>query len=299
MTYSIVAHDPRSGELGVAVQSHYFSVGSVVPWVESGVGAVATQAMAEVSYGPRGLHLMRNGDTARAALDLLIAEDDGASVRQVAMVDVLGGVAAHTGANTIPCAGHLTGNGVSVQANMMERDTVPAAMLAAYQATSGDLADRLLAALDAAEAEGGDIRGRQSAAIVVHAAAAEHKPGHGRLLDLNVEDHPEPLTELRRLVQLRRAYILADDAERAAAEGDMAAAAKALSEAMQLAPGNPEIAFWAAIGAATAGQLPAARELLAQATAHDRRWPELLRRLPATGSFPALTEETVHNLLED
>ena len=299
MTYSIVARHATSGELGVAVQSHYFSVGSVVPWVESGVGAVATQAMAEVSYGPRGLELLRNGATASEAIDRLVAEDDNATVRQVAIVDAAGTAAAHTGANCIPQAGHLLGDAVSVQANMMERDTVPTAMLKAYEATDGDLADRLLAALDAAEAEGGDIRGKQSAAIVIYTGEPEHAPGHGRLLDLRVEDHPEPLPELRRLVQMRRAYLLADDAERAANAGDMKAAAAALSEAMRLAPGNPEIAFWAAIGTAVAGQMPAARQLLAQATPHDPRWPELLRRLPATNSFPALTEDIVRQLLSD
>jgi len=295
VTYSIVARDPQSGELGVAVQSHYFSVGPVVPWVEAGVGAVATQAFVEVSYGPKGLELMRAGKTAEQALHALLLADPESARRQVAMVDAAGNVAAHTGKQCIAHAGHRVGAGVSVQANMMERDSVPDAMLAAFEATSGELAERLLAALDAAEGEGGDIRGKQSAAIVVAAGSRDAEPWQGRLLDLRVEDHPDPLVELRRLVQLQRAYRLADAAEHATTAGDMTAAASNIMQAMQLAPGNAEIAFWAAIGTAMAGQLPLAKEFLAQAVSVDRRWNELVRRLPASGMFP-LTQEAIRDL---
>jgi uncharacterized Ntn-hydrolase superfamily protein len=294
MTYSIVARDPQNGELGVAVQSHYFSVGSVVPWVEAGVGAVATQAFVDISYGPRGLELMRAGKTSQKALQHLVAADAQSARRQVAMVDARGDVAVHTGEECIAYAGHRTAYGVSVQANMMERDTVPDAMLAAFQAFSGDLAERLLAALDAAEGEGGDIRGKQSAAMVIAAGTRRDEPWQDRLLDLRVEDHAEPLVELRRLVQLHRAYRLADAAEQAAAAGDVAGAASSMMQAIQLAPDNAEIAFWAAMGAAAGGQLPLAKQLLARAVSVDRRWNELVRRVPAW-MFP-LSEGTIDEL---
>ncbi|HXH26111.1 MAG TPA: DUF1028 domain-containing protein [Vicinamibacterales bacterium] len=298
MTYSIAARDRRTGELGVAVQSHYFSVGPVVPWVEAGVGAVATQAMVEISYGPRGLGLMRAGATAADALRTLVAQDKRAGLRQVAMVSAAGDVAAHTGERCIAHAGHRTGDGVSVQANMMERPTVPDAMLAAYEAGSGDLASRLLAALDAAEAEGGDIRGRQSAAMIVVRGEGTGEPWRDRLFDLRVEDHAEPLAELRRLVDVARAYRLQDEAESAAAAGDMATAAAKVQQALALSPGNPEIAFWAAVASASSGQYEIARPLLALATRAEPRWRELLRRLPATGLF-GLTEEAAQVLLAE
>ena len=298
LTYSIVARDPATGEIGVAVQSHYFSVGSVVPWAEAGAGGVATQAFAEISYGPKGLDRMRDGASAKAALRALVAADANAARRQVAMVDARGGVAAHTGERCVPQAGHRIAENVSVQANMMERDTVPDAMLAAYTATPGALPARLLAALDAAEAEGGDIRGRQSAAMLVVSGTPSGNPWADRLLELRVEDHPEPLTELRRLVDLHRAYRLLDEAERAGAGGDAAAAAPKVIEALQLAPGNAEITAWAALGAASAGQLDVARQLLAQVTAHEPRWRELARRLRALGDYN-LPDETWAALLGD
>jgi uncharacterized Ntn-hydrolase superfamily protein len=295
MTYSIVARDPVTGELGVAVQSHYFSVGSVVPWTEAGVGAVATQASAELSYGPLGLELMRAGKSAPDALRELVAADADASRRQVAMVDAKGNTAVHTGEICIAYAGHRTGNGVTVEANMMERDTVPDAMLAAYESTTGPLAERLLAALDAAEAEGGDIRGKQSAAMSISSGPRQDKPWKGDKLDLRVEDHPDPLVELRRLVQVQRAYRLADAAEKAGTAGDIPEAIAKMMEAMQLSPGNPEISFWAAMGAAMSGQMPMAKQLLAQAVAVDPRWADLVGRLPPTGMFP-LSDEAVREL---
>ena len=205
-TYSIVARDPATGELGVAVQSHWFSVGSVVTWAEPGVGAVATQSFVEVSYGPLGLELMQAGKTAEQALAALLAADPHPQVRQVAMVDRHGNVAAHTGDSCIAAAGHQTGEQYSVQANLMERDTVWGAMARAYESAEGDLAERLMASLEAAEAEGGDIRGRQSAAILVVPAAGEGRPWRETVVDLRVEDHPRPLAELRRLLRVHRAY---------------------------------------------------------------------------------------------
>jgi uncharacterized Ntn-hydrolase superfamily protein len=284
--------------MGVAVQSHAFSVGPIVPWAEAGVGAVATQAFADVSYGPLGLDLMRNGALPADALAQLVAADKRSAMRQVAMIHATGAVATHTGASCIACAGHRTGDGVSVQANMMERDTVPDAMLAAFQSAEGTLAQRMLAALDAAEAEGGDIRGRQSAAMVVVSGTRSDRPWAHRRIDLRVDDHPEPLVELRRLLDLFAAHRKADEAEAAAATGDMATAGAKIAEALHLAPGDPEIAFWAAIGAASAGQIDAARALLAQAVAIEPRWRELARRLPAVEMFP-LSNDALRTLLEE
>src|SRR5688572_22218913 len=212
-TYSIVARDPATGEMGVAVQSHYFSVGPIVPWAEAGIGAVATQSLVLVDYGPNGLALMRGGMSAPAALDSLRKADPNPDVRQVAMVDTQGRVAAHTGAMAIPAAGHQTGNQYSVQANLMDKATVWPAMAKAFEAAKGDLAERMMQALEAAEKEGGDIRGRQSAAILIVKATSSGKPWVDRVMDLRVEDHPEPLVELRRLIDLRRAYNASDAGE--------------------------------------------------------------------------------------
>jgi uncharacterized Ntn-hydrolase superfamily protein len=286
MTYSIVARDPATGALGVAVQSHYFSVGFAVPWAEAGVGAIATQAMSDPSYGPLGLELMRGGKTAPEALRALIAADAGEALRQVAMIDAASNVAAHTGSRCIAEAGHRTGDGVSVQANMMERNTVPDAMLRAYVAAAGGLAERLLAALDAAEAEGGDIRGRQSAAIVVVEGERGARPWWAaRTVDLRVEDHPQPLVEMRRLLTLRRAYDASDRGFERYRQSDYDGGLAEMELARKLAPDNAEIAFWEALALARR-DVPAARALLAQARAADPRWPELLRRLPAAGLFP-------------
>jgi uncharacterized Ntn-hydrolase superfamily protein len=294
MTYSIVARDPSTGALGVAVQSHYFGVGAVVPWAEADVGAIATQAMAEISYGPLGLDLMRAGKTAAEALRALVAADAGESTRQVAMVDALGGVAAHTGSRCIAEAGHRTGDGVSVQANMMERATVPDAMLAAYTATDGDLPDRMLAALDAAESEGGDIRGRQSAAMLVVGGKEAAGPWWStRTLELRVEDHPEPLVELRRLVTLRHAYDASDRGFEMFRAGDIDGGLAEMERARALACGNTEVTFWLALALARK-DIAAARALVAECRESDPRWADLLRRLPAAGLFPdnqALIEE--------
>jgi uncharacterized Ntn-hydrolase superfamily protein len=205
-TYSIVARDAATGELGVAVQSHWFSVGSVVPWAEAGVGAVATQSFVDPSYGPLGLQLMRAGKSAPEALQALLAGDSGRDVRQVGMVDASGKVATHTGRLDIPQAGGQAGDGYVVQANLMDKATVWPAMARAFEGAKGDLAERMLAALDAAEAEGGDIRGRQSSALLVVKAKSSGRPWADKLFDLRVEDHPDPLVELRRLVRVQRAY---------------------------------------------------------------------------------------------
>ena len=205
-TYSIVALDEETGQLGVAVQSHWFSVGTVVPWAKAGVGAVATQSIAEPSYGPKGLALMEQGIPADEALQSLLTKDLGATVRQIAMVDAEGNVGTHTGSRCISYASHLTGKNYSVQANIMAKSTVPAAMAQAFENTTGDLAERMLAALDAAEAEGGDLRGRQSAAMLVVSGEPTGDPWTDRIVDLEIADHENPLVELRRLLRISQAY---------------------------------------------------------------------------------------------
>ncbi|MCI0574541.1 MAG: DUF1028 domain-containing protein, partial [Myxococcaceae bacterium] len=247
-TYSIVARDPVTGELGVAVQSHWFAVGQMVPWAEAGVGAVATQSFVDPSYGKLGLDLMRAGRTAPEALTGLLAADAGKGVRQVAMVDTEGRVAAHTGDKCIAAAGHHVGKGYSVQANMMASDAVWPAMSKAFEATKGDLADRMLAALEAAEKAGGDIRGKQAAALIVVSGNASGKPWADRRFDLRVDDHPRPLEELRRLVTIQRAYNHMNAGDLAMEKQDFAAAMREYGKAEKLYSGNPEMTYWHAVG---------------------------------------------------
>jgi uncharacterized Ntn-hydrolase superfamily protein len=286
VTYSIVARDDRSGELGVAVQSHYFGVGSIVSWAEAGVGAIATQSVAEPAYGPRGLELMRAGASAPEALHRLLVEDRHERVRQVAFIDRHGRVAAHTGARCIREAGHRVTDGVSAQANIMEWATVPDAMVAAFRASRGDLADRLLEALEAAEREGGDLRGRQSAALVVVAPRAKGRPTEDRLFDLRVDDHADPVGELRRLLGLSRAYERVDMGDELAAAGEVEASLAEYAAAHAEQPDSPELAFWHGVALAASGREQEARPMLERAYAHGEGWRELLRRLPEAGLFP-------------
>lgn len=284
-TYSIVARDPATGELGVAVQSHWFSVGAVVAWARPGVGAVATQSVAEVAHGPNTLAQLELGLSAEAAVAAVLAEDELARFRQLGAVDASGAVAAHTGSGCIPYAGDVQGDGFSCQANMMAGDTVPVAMATAYRAHGGDLAERLLAALDGAEAAGGDVRGRQSAALVVVPANGE--PWRRRF-DVRVEDHVDPLGELRRLVRLARAYEMAGQADELAAEGAHVEATELYLAAAELAPEADELTFWAGLGVA-AEDLHAGVELVRRAAAVKPSWLTLLDRLsdelaPTAGS---------------
>jgi uncharacterized Ntn-hydrolase superfamily protein len=268
------------------VQSHYFSVGSIVSWAEPGVGAVATQSIVEPAYGPRGLGQLRRGASAPDALRRLLGDDEQAEVRQVAIVDNHGRVAVHTGARCIREAGHRLADGVSAQANMMERPTVPDAMLEAFRASDDDLAGRLLAALEAAEGEGGDIRGRQSAAVVVVAPRASGQPMQDRPVDLRVDDHPDPVAELRRLVGVHSAYAHVEVADELAAAGDLEGALAEYAAAHAKQPGNAELAFWHGVTLAADGREGEARELLERAYAERDGWRELLRRLPEAGLFP-------------
>jgi uncharacterized Ntn-hydrolase superfamily protein len=289
-TYSIVARDPDTGALGVAVQSHWFCVGGVVTWAESGAGAVATQSLAERSYGPNGLALMRGGLDASTALERLVSDDAEADMRQVAFVDGEGRVGVHTGRLCIPEAGHHAGDGYSCQANIMSLPGVPEAMAGAFESSSGALDERLLAALDAAEAAGGDLRGRQSAALLVVSA---HGEPWRRDVDLRVDDHPDPLAEIRRLHRLHRAYEASERAEALASEGRHTDAAPLFQRAAELAPDSDELLFFSGLAAAVAGDMDAALERVRRAIAVNPGWRELLPRLGpeiAPGAAQVLAE---------
>jgi uncharacterized Ntn-hydrolase superfamily protein len=284
MTYSIVARDPETGRLGVAVQSHYLGVGPVVPWLEPGVGAIATQAQVDVSYGPIGLELLRNGRKAAQVVAALIASDLTPQIRQVGVVDAEGGAAAFTGTDTIPAAGHLVGDGFTVQGNLLERDTCWPAMATAYEAALGEglpFSERLLRALEAADGEGGDVRGRQSAAIRIVEATLQPAPWKGRLLDARVDDHPDPVPELRRLVNLYESYALFDE------DGDAARAGRSeadrYAEARRRTPEAMELVFWMGIEHAKRGELDAARRELQIAFAADSHWRTTLQHLADAG----------------
>ena len=287
-TYSIVARDPATGEMGVAVQSHWFAVGSIVTWAEAGVGVVATQSLVEPAYGPKGLELMRQGTPAPKALAQLIAADTGRNGRQVAMIDATGAVDAYTGPGAIAAAGHHVGAQYSVQANMMGKPTVWPAMAKAFEAAGGSLADRLIAALEAAEGEGGDVRGRQSAAIVVVKAKGTGKPwvGGDRLFDLRVDDHPQPVAELKRLIRLQKAYAHANRGDELMTEKKVAEALQEYAASAQIAPEIVELPFWQAVTLASIGKEAEAAPIFTAVFAKEPIWAELLERLPAAGLFP-------------
>jgi uncharacterized Ntn-hydrolase superfamily protein len=285
-TFSIVARDPATGDLGVAVQSHYFSVGPVVPWAAAGVGAVATQSLVLVDYGPNGLELMKGGMSAQQALDSLLKADAHNEGRQVAMIDAKGTVAAYTGKNCIPDAGHKIGTNYSVQANLMSNATVWPAMAAAFEKAQGDLGERMLQALEAGQKAGGDIRGMQSAAILVVKAQSTGKPCKDWVYNLRVEDSPEPIKELRRLVRLQRAYILNTQGDDYIAEQKTAEAMKAYEESVKLAPEVVELQFWAALTMYTNGRESDGLKAFREVFSHERLWADLIPRLAQVGLFP-------------
>jgi len=285
-TFSIVARDPATGELGVAVQSHWFQVGPLVPWAEAGVGAVATQSFVKVDYGPQGLELMKQGLSAQQALDKLLAEDSERDVRQVAMVDAEGHVAAWTGPKCIYAAGDETGDGFSTQANMMASDEVWPAMAAAFRSAKGDLADRMMAALWAAQSVGGDLRGRQSAALIVVRAKSTGKPWEDKVIDLRVDDSPRPLAELQRLLHLHRAYAEMNQGDAALALGHTQEALDHYSAAAKMAPDIPELPFWEAVTLASTGRLEEALPIFHHVFALEPRWAVMVQRLPAVGQLP-------------
>jgi uncharacterized Ntn-hydrolase superfamily protein len=284
-TYSIVARDAATGQLGVAVQSHWFAVGPVVPWIEPGVGAIATQSFPDLRYGREGLQMMRSGKSAPEALAALLAADDGRDVRQVAMIDAQGRVAAHTGEKNIAAAGHITGANFSAQANMMLNDKVWPAMARAFEGSNGDLAERLLAALDAAQAAGGDIRGKQSAALIVVTAKASGGLSD-RVFDVRVDDSAEPLKELRRLAKVQRAYNFMNAGDHALEAKDNEGALASYRAASRLFPGHAEMMYWHAVALVNMGRVEEALPLFRRVFAIDRNWATLTRRIAKVGLLP-------------
>jgi len=285
-TFSIVARDPATGDLGVAVQSHWFSVGATVTWAEPGVGAVATQSFVEPAYGPRGLELMRAGTAAPDALAQLLARDGGRAVRQVAFVDAKGRVGAHTGDRCIESAGHHIGVGYSVQANLMGNDQIVPSMARAYEGGKGDLAERLMLALEGGQRAGGDIRGCQSAALLVVRGVRSDRPWADKVFDLRVDDSPDPIGELRRLLRLARAYDQMNRGDVAVEKGDMKAALQHYGAAADMTGGDSEMLYWQAVALAANGQVDRSIPIFRRVFADDPRWIELTRRLVKPGLLP-------------
>lgn len=291
-TYSIVARDPDNGRMGVAVQSHYFSVGSLAPSAEAGIGAAVIQSIPNLSYGYgiEGLRRMREGRSADEALAELLRADDREAFRQVALLDRAGRVAAHTGRCCVPEAGHSTGDGFACLANMMHRPDVWDAMAEAFRSARGDLGDRLFAALVAAEAEGGDLRGGHSAALLVVEAESGKNPLLDRVFDLRVEDHERPLDELRRLMRLQRAYFHSARADAMLARQEYTRALEEYAVAERSAPGERQLEFWRAVALANAGRLEDALPVFKQVFDDDPHWFLMARRLPRVGLLPDARE---------
>jgi len=295
-TYSIVARDPETGEMGVAVQSHWFSVGSIVSWGEAGVGVVATQSFVNPAFGPDGLVLLRSGMTAEQVVDKLIAEDEGRDVRQLAIIDVNGNVKSYTGKNCIPGAGNIVGKNYSVQANLMLNDKVPGAMSKAFEESKGPLAERLMAALFAAEEVGGDIRGKQSAAILVVKGRSTGQVWKDRLIDLRVEDHSAPLEELNRLLKVHRAYDHMNAGDLAVEHSDMKLAMEEYSKAEEMFPENEEMKYWHAVTLATNGDVEGALPLFKDVFLKNENWRTLTPRLVTVGLLN-VTDEQLQSIL--
>ncbi|MBD3748885.1 MAG: DUF1028 domain-containing protein [Sphingobacteriales bacterium] len=280
-TFSIVARDPETGEMAVGVQSHWFSVGTSVSWAEAGVGAVATQSFTNKSFGIRGLALLKQGKTSQEALDILLSDDPGKEVRQVAIVDSHGNVAAFTGSGCVQYAGNIKGDQYSVQSNMMLTDKVPAAMSKAFEASKGKpLAERVMAALNAAQAAGGDIRGKQSAALLVVPAVSHNEPWNEREVDLRVDDSSAPLPELARLLKVHEAYEFMNKGDLAVEKNDMEAAMKDYGTAMKMFPNNLEMQYWTAVTLANNHQVAKALPMFKKVFAGNSNWREMTRRLP-------------------
>ena len=285
-TYSIVAYDESTGRLGVAVQSHWFSVGSLVPWAKAGVGAVATQSFVKVEYGPDGLQLMENGYSAEEALNLLLKNDNSKSVRQVAMIDVNGSVAAHTGENCIYAAGHKVGPNFSVQANLMEKETVWIAMANAFEKTEGDLAEKMMSSLEAAENEGGDLRGKQSASLLIVTGEPTGIEWKDIIMDIRVDDHKEPLKELRRLIRIHKAYQHANKGDHYLEMEKTSEALMEYEKASQLYPENPELPYWSAVALANKGSLNKALPIFSKVFKNEPKLKTLTPRLIKSGLLP-------------
>ncbi|MCA2005332.1 MAG: DUF1028 domain-containing protein [Ignavibacterium sp.] len=295
-TYSIVARDPETGEMGVAVQSHWFSVGSIVSWGEAGVGVIATQSFVNPSFGQRGLEMLKQGMTAQEVVDLLIESDEGRDFRQLAIVDAKGNSAAYTGSKCIPDAGHIVGDNYSVQANLMLSNLVWSEMSKAFESTDGPLAERLVAALEAAENVGGDIRGKQSAAILVVKGEATGKLWEDRYIDLRVEDNPDPISEIKRLLKVFRAYEHMNNGDLAVEKNDMKLAMDHYSAAMKMFPENLEMKYWTAVTLVNTGQLDNALPLFKEIFSADVNWKKLTPRLIKVGMLNA-DETTLQKIM--
>ncbi|HMR41638.1 MAG TPA: DUF1028 domain-containing protein [Ignavibacteria bacterium] len=282
-TFSIVARDAVTGEMGVAVQSHWFSVGSIVSWGESGVGVVATQSFVNPSFGLRGLELLKAGKSPQEAVDELIASDEGRDVRQLAILDTKGRSASYTGKNCIPDAGNIAKENYSVQANMMLNNTVWPAMSEAFENSSGPLAERLITALEAGQNAGGDIRGKQSACLLIVKGEVTDKPWEDKMFDLRVDDSPEPIAELKRLLKVYRAYEHMNNGDVAVEKNDMKLAMKEYSAAEEMFPENSEMKFWHAVTLVNNGKLDEALPMFEDVFSKDENWKLLFSRLPQVG----------------
>ncbi len=289
-TYSIVAHDPNTGEMGVAVQSHWFSVGSVVSWAEAGVGAIATQSLVNISFGPYGLELLKAGHTAQEVVNALLENDEGRDVRQLAIIDTAGNVATHTGSRCIAEAGHQAGETFSVQANLMLNNTVWPAMAEAYEQSDGPLAERMLTALEAAQAEGGDIRGKQSAALLVVRGEPTGEIWRDRLIDLRIEDHSDPVHELKRLLHVHRTYEFMNAGDDALEKNDVNAALAAYGQAERMLSENLEMRFWHAVALANVGNLTEALPKFKVLFEQDAQWALVADRIHRAGFFNVDTD---------
>ena len=282
-TYSIVARDPVTGYMGVGVQSHWFSVGTVVSFGEAGVGVVATQSLVNISYGPRGLDLLKEGKAPQEAIDILLQDDEGRDYRQVAILDSKGLVATYTGDKCISEAGHINGSGFSVQANMMLSEKVWPAMAKKFNETSDlQLAERILECLKAAETVGGDIRGRQSAVLLIVDGKRTDKKWEDPMIDLRVDDHINPLEELSRLLKVYRAYEHMNKGDLAIEKNDMDVALVEYSRAQEMFPENLEMKFWTAVSLANNNRVSDSKPLFREIFQKDNNWRLLLERLPSS-----------------
>jgi uncharacterized Ntn-hydrolase superfamily protein len=282
-TFSIVARDTVTGEMGVAVQSHWFNVGAIVTWGEAGVGVIATQSFVNVSFGIRGLELLKKDFTPSEAIDSLLSNDDGRDVRQVAILDSKGRVASYTGKNCVPAAGNIAGDNFSVQANLMLNDKVWPAMAEAFKKTSGRLAERMIAALEAGQKAGGDIRGKQSAALMVFKGQQTNKPWEGKVIDLRVEDNPEPIKELKRVLKVHRAYEHMNNGDLAVEKGNMEKAMQEYSAAEDMFPGNEEMKYWHAVTLANNGKVNESLPIFKEVFKANKNYEILTPRLVPVG----------------
>lgn len=283
-TFSIVARDTATGEMAIGVQSHWFSVGTIVSWGRSGVGVVATQSFVNPAYGPNGLDLMAQGKSAEEALQILVEADRGRDYRQVAFLDARGSVSAYTGNSCISSASHAIGADYAVQANMMLNDDVVPAMSKAFiNHRDLPLAERVLKVLQAAQAAGGDIRGKQSAALIVVGPNLVEEVWSDHLIDLRVDDHQDPLEELDRLLSVHRAYEHMNRGDLAVEHQDMESALREYGAAEQMFPRNLEMKYWKAVALANNGRMEEALPVFEYVFNRDNNWRELTRRLPASG----------------